>query len=494
MLVQLSPHPSKNIRALTSIYSERLLTPAGTSGFRITTKIHPFWNLYLNGLAVGIAENLEPDRSERAHSYRFNDDEKLFFKKEASWRSYKEATIADVNLQIDGSVVVQTDISNFYEHIYHHRIENLLADIFGQDSTVAVQINGILNKLSSGRSFGLPVGGQCARVLAEVIATSIDRQITEDGLIWHRYVDDYTLIAESQAEAYKALSTLSHKLADYGLSLNKSKTIILNGLHYENYVKTQLDSSSDDASRLREIDLHFDPYSGTAETDYEELVEAVDHLDIEKLLGTELNKSQPDAFNVTQIGRTLKLHEPLKALKLCETLLEASNLNSFRASWSSIMRGIAAVRADETKKEIFADLDTLIDKILEHSEHLLLPETNCLYFLKIIRFKQTEARARFVNMKVFVKNSVTLNRACIDCWMEWENRGKFNEVRNNWETLHVEVKRMLWLASKKFGDEGRHFRQGSKMPFKESLKLGIENTEGAEEASFGGLFMEWVNK
>jgi hypothetical protein len=54
------------------IFSERLLAPVGQSGFRITTKIHPFWNLYLNSIAVALAELHEPQRLEEAHSYRFS--------------------------------------------------------------------------------------------------------------------------------------------------------------------------------------------------------------------------------------------------------------------------------------------------------------------------------------------------------------------------------------------------------------------------------------
>lgn len=53
------------------VFSERLLTPTGPAGFRITTKLHPFWNIYFNGLGVAIAEAHAPERSERAHSYRF---------------------------------------------------------------------------------------------------------------------------------------------------------------------------------------------------------------------------------------------------------------------------------------------------------------------------------------------------------------------------------------------------------------------------------------
>jgi hypothetical protein len=39
-----------------TIGSERLLVPSGSDGFRIATKIHPFWNLYLNGLGLAIAD------------------------------------------------------------------------------------------------------------------------------------------------------------------------------------------------------------------------------------------------------------------------------------------------------------------------------------------------------------------------------------------------------------------------------------------------------
>jgi len=42
------------------LFSERLLSPAGAHGFRIVTKIHPFWNVYLNGLGIAIGEHVEP--------------------------------------------------------------------------------------------------------------------------------------------------------------------------------------------------------------------------------------------------------------------------------------------------------------------------------------------------------------------------------------------------------------------------------------------------
>ncbi len=58
---------AKFVNGIT-IGSERLLTPSGSHGFRITTKIHPFWNLYLNGLGLAIAEAKPKDDRKRCRS------------------------------------------------------------------------------------------------------------------------------------------------------------------------------------------------------------------------------------------------------------------------------------------------------------------------------------------------------------------------------------------------------------------------------------------
>src|SRR5205814_1757937 len=68
-----------------NVGSERLLTATGPHGFRITTKIHPFWNLYLNGLGIAIAEANEARRSARVYSYRLSRDPNSLFDRSKSW-------------------------------------------------------------------------------------------------------------------------------------------------------------------------------------------------------------------------------------------------------------------------------------------------------------------------------------------------------------------------------------------------------------------------
>lgn len=468
-----------------SMFSERLLAPAGPSGFRVVTKIHPFWNIYFNGLAIAIAEASEPHRSSRVHSYRFQNEGEELFQPDASWRAFRLAALNDSQ---GAGVVVQTDISSFYERVYHHRLENLIDDLFPDDHNVAVQIDRILSRLAAGRSFGLPVGGQGSRILAELLLSQVDQQLDELGIKWRRYVDDFVLVASSPAEGYRWLSILSNLLADYGLSLNRSKTTVLSCKHFRDYVDAQMGAESDDARKLMEIDLHFDPYSDQPEEDFEQLRGVVDSLDIARLLDLERSKSQPDTFLVSQITRTLRLQKPELALQLCQTLLSPSNLHAFRASWSTLMRGISSVRADPNFSEIFAGLDLLLDRVPEHSSHLLMAETSTLHFLRAIRFRRSSARAKIVRTLYADTQSKTVRRACIDCWRQWKDRASFTSLRNQWDALSAEEQRMLFLSSAEFGDAGEKFRRQVTARAKQSWKLGFEKSG---KATFAGIFLEW---
>jgi hypothetical protein len=286
----------------------------------------------------------------------------------------------------------------------------------------------------------------------------------------------------------RALSVLSHALADYGLTLNRSKTTLLTAKHYVDYVTTQLGKDTDEAAKLREIDLHFDPYSDQAEENYEELRETIETLQIRTLLDLELQKGQPDAFLVAQIGRTLKLHTPAVAAQLCGTLLAPENLHAFRASWSTVMRGISTVRGDDDFREIHRNIDDLLDSIPTHSNHLLLAEASALHYLRAIRFERTDERAKYVRWLYDTTHSETIKRACIDCWRQWKDRPSFISLRSRWNSMRPEEQRMLWLAAGEFGDDGAGVRAQVRRTIHLSWALGIER-DGAN--TFAGIFERW---
>jgi hypothetical protein len=194
---------SNKLKAL-NIFSERLLAPTGATGFRIVTKIQPFWNIYFNGLGIAIGSAFENTRDERVYSYRFllDDNKSELFDRSFSWRAFREATVMDAKDAGEQAIIVQTDISSFYEHISHHYVQNAINDIFVDNERIGNQVNALLSKFSGGRSFGLPIGGQCSRILAELLLSAVDQMMTVSRIRWHRYVDDYVLIAKSHSAEY----------------------------------------------------------------------------------------------------------------------------------------------------------------------------------------------------------------------------------------------------------------------------------------------------
>jgi hypothetical protein len=247
----------------------------------------------------------------------------------------------------------------------------------------------------------------------------------------------------------------------------------------------------DEASiALRELDLHFDPYSDGAQAEYEALRTSIRDMDIDLLLGLEQAKSQPDAFVLAQISRALRFQDPATAQQLCATLLDAKNLDSFRASWSRIMRGIYAVRNDDEFSDIHDRIDELIDNLPRQVSHLLTPETNLLHYLRIVRLKRTSARGRFVRQMYDQTNSRMVRRACIDCWRQWGDRGSFQRLRNDWPNLTTDEQRLLWLAADKFGEEGIYAKKQLQRTLAETWRLGIED---GEKETFAAIYRDWAD-
>ncbi|CAB3676927.1 RNA-directed DNA polymerase [Achromobacter kerstersii] len=491
-----------------TIWNERLIAPSGPAGFRVVTKMHPFWNVYLNGIAISIAEALEPLRESTAYSYRFlPDGGERIFDESRSWRAFKEATVAAAVAAGPDAVVIQTDISSFYEHVSHHYIENCISDLDSGRPQIASQVNAILNRLFAGRSFGLPVGGQGARILAELFLHQIDMALSDKRVSWHRYVDDYILVAANTEEAYRILGILAHSLMDYGLTLNKSKTVFLTSKHYQDYVKAQLGAGDGEATKLRDIDLKFDPYSDSPRDDYESLKATVETLEVRRLLARELEKSLPDNFLVAQISRTMPLHEPSAALEIAITLLSKENLHAFRSSFSTIMRGFANLRSNPDFSQIYKTLDMLLDEVPAHSAHLLKVDANLLHYLRCLRFTSSIKRSQFVRLTFDETQLDTVRRACIDCWRGWKDRRVFNYLRNRWAQMTVECQRLFWLFSHCFGDEGDKARQQFKRAAAANWELGVELPfdEVADRAKiskhprgteprFPAVFTEWAKE
>jgi hypothetical protein len=266
-----------HLTQLASKFDEHLITspvnnystlaPVGYTGFRWATQIDPSWNAYLLALVLSLAPEIEscriPENHSRVFSYRYRDDSDESIFSQDAWRLFQDRTR---QLAEEHKFVVSVDVADFYSRIYHHRLENSLQPI-DPGASRTKQIMEVLGKLSNGTSYGLPVGGPAARLLAELVLNSVDHLLLNESStkLFCRYADDYRFFVDDLQSAYQAIGFLSEKLLrNEGLSLQKSKTRIMSSSEYLS-VLDPVQPPPGSAAKFLGLHVHYDPYSTTAE-------------------------------------------------------------------------------------------------------------------------------------------------------------------------------------------------------------------------------------
>lgn len=123
-------------------------------------------------------------------------------------------------------VKIITDISNFYDRLSLHKLENILKEKGCSLKTVE-KINDILIRWSNQQSFGIPVGSDASRLLAEAMLINADKELSLHRIKFIRYVDDYRIFCSSHERAYEAMQLLDRALRREGLFLNSGKTKLI---------------------------------------------------------------------------------------------------------------------------------------------------------------------------------------------------------------------------------------------------------------------------
>ncbi len=197
------------------------------NSFRQVAWLDPFDAVKYLAVAVLLFEQIELSRISKSddivHSHRKSDNASEIFDPRYGYDSFRAASSKLSRTRI-GKWKVVTDISNFFDRIGIHPLENHLLTIGCEEKYVTLAREMLLFWAGDRRSYGVPVGSDASRILSEAILLGVDRKLKADGIVFVRYVDDFRIFAESRAEALKAIEVLTNLLADEGLSLNSRKT------------------------------------------------------------------------------------------------------------------------------------------------------------------------------------------------------------------------------------------------------------------------------
>ena len=439
---------------------------SGYTGFRWGTQIDPIWNIYYLYLVICLAKNIEskrPDKNKNiVFSYRYSPTpESFLFDSNYGWGAFYKASREKAKKH---KYVLICDIFNFYQRISHHKLENAL-NYLGDSSDAATRIMAILGNFSNSYSYGLPIGGNASRILAELLLNSVDSLLLQNEFDFTRFVDDYHIFVDSKEEAYSKLIYLSKILiSDYGLSLQKSKTRVMTS---EEFLEST-DNLPNDARRMMDISVKFDPYSPTAEEDYEELKTNLRTVDILGLLNTELKKSLIHQSLVSRLVKSIKVLDIKSKIGAIESIIE--NLETLYPVIPVIfitIKKLFAEFSDEFKEHIVQVLIALYQK----NSYILQTDNNLAYMVRILSDMNSEDTLRTLNSIYDNCKSSLVRKDVILAMAKFNNHAWISNQIKEFCSMDSWCRRAMIIASFSLGDEGRHWRQHNNESFSKFEKI-----------------------
>jgi hypothetical protein len=440
------------------------LAPITYSGFRWATQLDPIWNAHLLACVLSISNEIEAARflksDDIVFSYRYAPNKKTgdLFDRNYGWPQFIRAS---VKLSEQFAYVVACDISEFYPRLSHHRLENALKQVAG-DTAYPKRILAFLSNYSNHNSFGLPIGGPAARILSELTINQVDRLLALKGITFTRFADDYHLFATSREDAYHHLIFLSEKLLiNQGLSLQKSKTRILTSTEFRatNPIRDFDDASEAPpqfpAGRLLQFSLRFDPYSPTAQDDYERLRREIARFDIIGLLKEELAKSQVHAALARKVISAIRYLDPpvrddavLSILENCELLYPI---------FSGVLLLIAQVYDELSEVVQEKVISILREKIIDQS-HIFRVDLHLSFAIRVIDHRNCAENQALLQQIYDRTTSPLVRRDIILVMARWGVWSWLSDQRNRFRTLSPPERRAFIVASYVLKDEGQHWR------------------------------------
>ena len=188
--------------------------------------MQPFDTIKYLAITLLLAEEIERNRPRKGRkiifSYRYAPKKGYLFDPKYTITSFLQHVSAKAR-QAKTKVVVSCDIANFYDRLNLHRLESTLRSLSLDENYIRL-LNKLLLYWANRDSYGLPVGSNASRILAEAALLDVDKYLISIGADFCRFVDDYRLFAPDAQTAHRWLTQLIERLWLEGLSINKSKT------------------------------------------------------------------------------------------------------------------------------------------------------------------------------------------------------------------------------------------------------------------------------
>jgi len=326
-------------------------------GYRVVHQMDPLDAICYTATVHSLAQSIErarvPSGENIACSYRIRPNRESFFDSGSGFSDYREHC---EQLTKTHKYVLTTDISDFYNRIYVHRLENAVSQATGDDSGKAIE--NYLLAINNKASQGIPVGPSASVVLSEAALIDVDQFISNRGFQHVRYVDDIRIFSQTEHSLDIVLQDLTvylHRI--HRLGLVGEKTAILES---EKFVQQELNNryQLEKLEILEEIEV-INPYTHEVQQVHAEIISDAGPR-LEEALGRILKFEHLDLGVARAIIRRARAHR----LRDIAPLL-IKNCVFFRPVINDVVLYLDAI-SDESS------IGTLIPLLLEAAEARLL--------------------------------------------------------------------------------------------------------------------------
>ena len=214
-----------------------------------------------------------------------------------------------------------------------------------------------------------------------------------------------------------------------------------------------------DSRRFLKLRLRYDPYSATAEDDYERLAEGIAQFDVVGMLARELRKTRVDERLVKQLVKSLKfLDESVRDDAAISLVRNLEVLYPVFPTVARVLKSLLPELSTTAQEEVFNAFRRLIT---ERSYVALVP-TNLAYAVRVIALDPTDdadngSRGHLCRG--------TRERAGEARCHPRDGQEKGNvlalDLAKKFATLSLWERRALIVASYVIGDEGNYWRKNS---------------------------------
>ena len=294
-----------------------------------------------------------------------------------------------------------------------------------------------------------------------------------------RFVDDYIIFGQSEDDVHAAVHDLNKILLDNeGLTLNRTKTRIYPSNWYSQTSvfagsNPNLPQKEREKREFFKVHLRYDPYSETAEEDYESLKLAVKKHDILGLLAYEIEKHPIDIYTVRQLIKAVVFMDHDEKTDAIFKL--SGHLPKLAPVFTTLAKTFVRIRDDirtDTANKFFAEIRRLIETRLP-----LIGASGTLAFAIRVLAVDPNPLAEATLQDIFNQPEITpiverevilaMGRRNANSWIS-NLRSRFSSIGSPWS------KRALLASSYILGDEGKHWRNSAKKTLGEHDKLLLD--------------------